>query len=90
MRHQRAVALGACTYCSDRATCGGRGAGRLAETAVRPSATSAVLRLRTAGTGVEAGSYKMLALYGRTSDGMGMQSNHMSCPTVAAGLSCEN
>ena len=87
---QGPVGVNGTTYCSDRATCGGRGAGRLAETAVRPSATSAVLRLRTAGTAVEAGSYKMLALYGRTSDGMGMQSNHMSCPTVTAGLSCEN
>ena len=28
--------------------------------------------------------------YGRTSDGVGMQSNHMSCPTVAAGVNCEH
>lgn len=78
------------TYCSDRALCGSGGAGRLADASLRPSTTSTVLRLSTAGSAVEAGSYKMLALYGHTSDGMGLQSNHMSCPTVAAGLSCEN
>ena len=78
------------TYCSDRALCGSGGAGRLADANLRPSATSTVLRVRTTGSAVEAGSYKMLALNGRTSDGMGLQSNHMSGPTVAAGLSCEN
>jgi len=87
---QGPVGVDGITYCSDRATCGERGVGRLAETSVRPSAISAVLRVRTAGAAVEAGSYKMLALYGRTSDGMGLQSSHMSCPTVAAGLSCEH
>lgn len=87
---QGPVGVGGVTYCSDRATCGGRGAGRLAEANLRPSATSAVLRVRTAGTAVEVGSYKMLALYGRTGDGMGLQSNHMSCPAVAAGRSCQD
>ena len=87
---QGPVGVGGITYCSDRAVCGSGDAGRLADANLRPSATSTVLRVRTAGSAVEAGSYKMLALYGRTSDGMGLQSNHMSCPTVAAGLSCEN
>ena len=82
--------MGGVTYCSDRATCGGRGAGRLVEANLRPSAPGAVLRVRTAGTAVEVGSYKMLALYGRTGDGTGLQSNHMSCPAVAAGLSCQD
>lgn len=84
------VGVDSITYCSDRALCGSGGAGRLADVNLRPSATSTVLRVSTAGSAVEASSYKMLALYGRTSDGMGLQSNHMSCPTVAAGLSCEN
>ena len=87
---QGPVGVGGVTCCSDRATGGGRGAGRLAEANLRPSAPGAVLRVRTAGTAVELGSYKMLALYGRTSDGMGLHSNHMSCPAVAAGLSCQD
>ena len=87
---QGPVDVGEVTYCSDRALCGSGGAGRLADANLRPSATSTVLRVRTAGSAVEAGSCKMLALNGRTSDGMGLQSNHMSCPTVAAGLSCGN
>ena len=87
---QGPVGVGGVTYCSDRATCGGRGAGRLAKANVRLSAPGAVLRVRTAGTAVEVGSYKMLALYGRTGDGMGLQSNHMSCPAVAPGLYCQD
>lgn len=85
---QGPVGVGSITYCSDRALCGSGGAGRLADANLRPSATSMALRVGTAGTAVEVGSYKMLALHGRTSDGMGLQSNHMSCPTVAPGLSC--
>ena len=83
------VGVNSITYCSDRTLCGSGGAGRLADVNLRPSATSTVLRVSTAGSAVEASSYKMLALYGRTSDGMGLQSNHMSCPAVEAGRSCE-
>jgi len=32
-------------------------------------------------TPVEAGGYKMLSLYGRTADGVDLQSNAIMCPT---------
>lgn len=84
------VGVDGLTFCSDRAECGQGGSGRLGEVGVRPGATSATVPVQTGSTALAAGAYKMLAVYGRTGDGVGMQSNHMSCPAVRAGVNCEN
>jgi hypothetical protein len=84
------VGVDGLTFCSDRALCGEGDSGRLGEANVRPGATAGTVTVRNGATALGAGSYKMLAVYGRTSEGVGMQSNHMSCPTVAAGVNCEH
>jgi X-X-X-Leu-X-X-Gly heptad repeat protein len=56
---------------------------------LRGAPTSGSVTLRTGATALAAGSYKMLALFGGTADGTGLQSNHMSCPAVVAGRPCE-
>jgi len=76
--------------CSDRAACGQGDAGRIGDARVRPGATMATLALHNGANVLPASGYKLLALYGRSGDGVGVQSNHMSCPAVAAGLSCEH
>ncbi len=69
------------TFCSDRALCGDSGAGRLGDKRVGGGATSVTMNLRNHGTALEANSYKMIALYGRTGDGLDLQSNAMACPS---------
>lgn len=77
-------------FCSDRALCGEGDSGRLGESGLRGAATSGSVTLRTGTQALAVGDYKMLAIYGGLGDGTGLQSNHMSCPAVAAGLACEN
>jgi hypothetical protein len=84
------VGVDGLSFCSDRALCGQGDSGRLGETGLRGAATSASVTLRTGAQALAVGDYKMLAIYGSLGDGTGMQSNHMSCPAVAAGLSCEH
>lgn len=84
------LGVGEIVFCSDRARCGDGDTGRLGEAGVRGGATSGQVVVRNGATPVAAGGYKLLALFGRTADGAGLQSNHMSCPAVAAGLACEN
>jgi hypothetical protein len=75
------------TVCGDR-DCGDGSGGRLGSKDVRPGSTSATVALNNGGNAVTASSTKMIALYGRTGDGMGLQANYVTCPTVTAGDSC--
>ncbi|MEO8151805.1 MAG: hypothetical protein ABI605_01960 [Rhizobacter sp.] len=76
-----AVALNGATFCTDRANCGDGGSGRIsADRRFAPGSTSAAITLNNGATSVEPASYKMLALYGRTGDGLDMQSNAIACP----------
>ena len=81
--------LGDASFCSNRETCGEGGEGRVGELRLRPRAASLTMPI-TPGTMLTADNYKMLALYGNAPDGLGVQSNHMSCPAITAGLACEN
>ena len=45
-----------------------------------PGITSAAISLSNGNAAVAAGSYKMLALYGRTGEGLDLQSNAIACP----------
>jgi len=83
------LGVGEIVFCSDRPRCGQGDEGRLGEAGLRGAPTSGSVTLRTGATALAAGSYKMLALFGGTADGTGLQSNHMSCPAVAAGRPCE-
>lgn len=76
------------TVCGSRADCGEGGTGRLGDRSLRPGATSATIALHNNGSDVAAGDGKTLALYGRTGDGVDLQSNFSSCPMSAAGDAC--
>ena len=57
---------------------------------MRGAATSSPVTVQMpAGVALESSGYKMLAIYGRTAEGVGMQSNHMSCSARPAGAECE-
>ncbi len=83
------MGVGELTFCSNRAECGQGGVGRVGEARLRGAATSGNVTVRPGPVALAADSYKMLAIYGRTSDGIGLQSNHMSCSAKAAGLDCD-
>ena len=83
------IAVGELAFCSDRARCGDGDTGRIGQARVLPSVRSANLALQAGPNGVTAGSYKMLALYGGTGDGVGVQSNFITCTAVPAGQACE-
>jgi hypothetical protein len=75
------IALNGATFCIDRADCGEGGAGRISqERRFAPGVTAADITLHNGSTAVEPTSYKMLALYGRTGDGLDLQSNAIVCP----------
>jgi hypothetical protein len=79
------------TFCGDRASCGEDGPGRLGARDIAAAATSTVLTLHTGpSTSLTTGSHRMLSLSGRTGDGIGMQSNFLSCAEVSTGLACQN
>ncbi len=84
------IGIGEAVLCNNRETCGEEGVGRLGQTRLAPRATSATVPFTNGGTDMTALTYKMLALYGNTAEGLGVQSNHMSCPDVGAGLACEH
>lgn len=84
------LGLNDASFCGDRATCGSGGPGRLGETNLRPGATSVSLGVTAPPSGLEATAPKMLALSGRTGDGLSMQANFQSCAAVTAGLACEH
>jgi hypothetical protein len=75
------MAIGGATFCIDRARCGEGDIGRISQDRrFAPTAASAAITLNNGSTGVEATSYKMLALYGRMGDGLDLQSNAIACP----------
>lgn len=75
------IALNGATFCTDRANCGDGGSGRISlERRFAPGITSAAISLSNGNAAVAAGSYKMLALYGRTGEGLDLQSNAIACP----------
>jgi hypothetical protein len=84
------LGVGELIFCSDRAECGQGGSGRVGEARLRGAATSAAVTVQMpAGVALESNGYKMLAIYGRTADGVGMQSSHASCSARPAGAECE-
>jgi hypothetical protein len=83
------VGVNGMSFCSDRARCGDGDTGRLGEAGLRGAATSGRLTVRNGASALAEDAYKMLALYGGTADGAGLQSNHMSCPAVPAGQPCD-
>lgn len=82
------VGLDEITVCGNRASCGDNGSGRIGSGRVRPSARDHTVALHNSGDPVAASSPKMLALSGRNSEGVGLESNYMTCPETAAGESC--
>jgi len=81
------LALDGATFCGSRA-CGAGTEGRLGERSLAVGATSTSFQLQAGASGVETDATKMVALYGRTGDGVDVQSNFVSCPTVPAGEPC--
>lgn len=75
------------TFCVN-GDCGDGSPGRLSDTRVHGGLTSATLSLKAPATHVLPGDFKMLAFYGRDGDGMGMQSNYMSCSSSSPGQWC--
>lgn len=75
------------TVCSDR-VCGDGSAARVGERSMRPGATSVAVPVRTTDA-MPAGGFRMLSLYGRSGDGMGMQANLLSCPSTPVGQRCQ-
>ena len=69
------LGLNGSTVCSDRARCGQDDIGRIGEGRVAAAATSATVHLRNGSTPLDANGSKMLALYGRTADGVDLQAN---------------
>ncbi|GAA0740741.1 hypothetical protein LRH25_16950 [Ideonella azotifigens] len=82
------LGLDGATVCASRADCGDGGNGRLGDRGLSPSARDATISLSNRGSVVNANDAKTLALYGRTGDGVDLQSNYSSCPGAAAGESC--
>ncbi|MBC7956048.1 MAG: hypothetical protein H7Y33_09295, partial [Cytophagales bacterium] len=79
------IALNGATFCIDRAQCGDGSPGRISvDRRFAPGVTSAAITLNNGSTSVEPASYKMLALYGRTGDGLDLQSNAIACPPGGA------
>lgn len=76
------------TVCSSRADCGEGGSGRIGDASLRPSVRNAVVTLQNNGSAIAADSAKLVALYGRNGEGLGLQSNYESCPLVASGEAC--
>ena len=75
------LGLNGSTFCSDRAHCGEDDVGRIGGGRVAATATSATVHIQNGSTALLAGGYKMLALYGRTADGVDLQANAIVCPT---------
>ena len=84
-----AVAVNGITFCGDRATCGDGDTGRLGTAAVMGARRTASVVVRAGTAALAEGAYRMLALDGRTGDGVGMQSNFTSCATVPSGQMCQ-
>ena len=82
------LGLNGVTVCGSRADCGQGGSGRLGERSLRPAARDATVDLQNRGADLGAEDAKTLALYGRSGEGVDLQSNISSCPAAAAGEAC--
>jgi hypothetical protein len=76
------------TICSDRGSCGQGDTGRLGERDMRPSERAVTITLHNLGAAVAVDDNKTLALYGRTGEGVDLQSNYSSCPSSGSSESC--
>ena len=76
------------TVCGNRDSCGDGGVGRIGSGRVRPSARDNNVALHNNGGAVTANSAKTFSLSGRNSEGVGLESNYMTCPDAAAGELC--
>ena len=76
------------TFCGDRSQCGEGQSGRIGTARLRPSDRAATINLNNGAQAVQAGSNKMLAVYGRNGDGMLLQNSFLSCPAVPSGQPC--
>jgi hypothetical protein len=85
------MAVSQVAMCSDRARCGEGDVGRIGHAAVRSvagaAARSAAVRVQSP-FALRAGDWKMIALSGRNGDGLGLESNFLSCPATPAGQPC--
>lgn len=66
------------SFCAD-GSCGDGEPGRIGSADLSAAVTSKTVTLTTTTTALNAGSFRMLALYGRTGDGLGLQSNFVVC-----------
>ena len=83
------LGLDSATVCGSLAECGQGGNGRIGEKSLSPSSRGATVTLQNRGSSIGADDPKTLALFGRSGDGVGLQSNYSSCPAVvAANESC--
>jgi hypothetical protein len=74
--------------CGARSACGEGGSGRLGSTELDVRARSGTVDLSNGGPALAADDNKMLGLYGRNGDGVGLQTNYTSCPRTPAGQLC--
>lgn len=74
------------TFCSDAMSCGDGQPGRLTDASFSPALTEYRLALPASPSGY--GDTRMLALYGRSADGTGLQANFLTCPGRPAGDHC--
>jgi len=82
------LGLDGVTVCASRADCGQGGSGRLGEGSLRPGSTSTTVSLRNDGVTVNGNDAKTLALYGRSGEGVALQSNYSVCVGVPAMDGC--
>ena len=74
-------------FCVQRG-CGSDSGARIGSSRLRPGGLGVDMTLLNGSSAVAADSFKMLSLYGRNGEGMGVQSNFMSCPGTPAGEIC--
>lgn len=79
--------LNSASFCSDR-DCGDQSASRIGDVNFSAAAQSVSIPLSNPGVGttVTASGFKMLALYGRTGEGMGVQNNFVYCSGTIDGF----
>jgi hypothetical protein len=79
------------SLCGSRRTCGEGDVGRLGDTRLRPRALAGTVSVSNAATTpLRADDAKTLVRYGRTRQGLGMQTNYSSCPGTPAGQPCRD
>ncbi len=76
------------SLCKDLMACGEGGSGRIGEQPLRPGTHSAVLTITNGAEAMTLTQGRMLSLYGRSHDGMAMQTNLHVCPLVPSGNHC--